>query len=88
MPVIHAKQPAHLEYCLQNYEPLMADSRRIGFGSFSTMGATNSINRVNADVLRLLDDLVPRLNRSRLHSFGISTPSCCFLSSKGRCENF
>ena len=54
MPVIHAKQPAHLEYCLENYGPLMVDSHRIGFGSFSTMGATNSINRVNAGVLRLL----------------------------------
>ena len=74
----------NLEYCLQNYEPLMADSHRIGFGSFSTLGATNSINRVNADVLRLLDDLVPRLNGSRLHSFGISTPPAIFcLASVG-----
>ena len=40
MPVIHAKQPAHLEYCLQNYAPLTGDSNRIGFGSFSTRGST------------------------------------------------
>ena len=82
MPVIHAKQPAHLEYCLKNYEPLMETSHRIGFGSFATMGSTNSINRVNADVLRLLDDLVPRLNGSRLHSFGISTPPAVFCLAK------
>ena len=88
MPVIHAKQPAHLEYCLQNYEPLMADSHRIGFGSFATMGATNSINRVNADVLRLLDDLVPRLNESRLHSFGISTPPAVFCLAKVGVKTF
>ncbi|MYH83263.1 GNAT family N-acetyltransferase [Candidatus Poribacteria bacterium] len=88
MPVIHAKQAAHLEYCLQNYEPLMADSHRIGFGSFPTMGATNSINRVNADVLRLLDDLVPRLNGSRLHSFGISTPPAVFCLAKVGVETF
>ena len=78
MPVIHAKQPAHLEYCLQNYEPLTGDSNRIGFGSFSTMGDTNSINRINTKVLRLLHDLVPRLNGSQLHSFGISTPPAVF----------
>ena len=74
MPVIHAKQPAHLEFCLQNYQALLADSHRIGFGSFSTMGATNSINRVNVDVLRLLDDLAPRLNGSRLHSLEFQRP--------------
>ena len=84
MPVIHAKSPAHLEYCLENYGHLMFDSHRIGFGSFSTMGATNSINRVNAGVLRLLDDLAPRLNGSQLHSFGISTPPAIFcLASVG-----
>lgn len=82
MPVIHAKQPIHLEYCLKNYETLMADSHRIGFGSFSTMGTTNSINRVNVDVLRLLDDLVPLLNGSWLHSFGISTPPAVFCLAK------
>ena len=88
MPVIHAKQPAHLEYCLEKYEPLMGNSRRIGFGSFSTMGNTNSINRVNADVLRLLDDLVPRLNGSRLHSFGISTPPAVFCLAKVGVKTF
>lgn len=88
MPVIHAKQPAHLEFCLQNYEALMADSHRIGFGSFSTMGATNSINRVNVDVLRLLDDLAPLLNGSRLHSFGISTPPAVFCLAKVGVKTF
>ena len=88
MPVIHAKQPAHLEYCLKNYETLMADSHRIGFGSFSTMGTTNSINRVNVDVLRLLDDLAPRLNGSWLHSFGISTPPAVFCLAKVGVKTF
>ena len=88
MPVIHAKQPFHLDYCLQNYETLIADSHRIGFGSFATRGATNSINRVNADVLRLLDDLVPRLNGSRLHSFGISTPPAVFCLAKVGVKTF
>ena len=88
MPVIHAKQPAHLEFCLQNYEALMADSHRIGFGSFSTMGTTNSINRVNVDVLRLLDDLAPLLNGSWLHSFGISTPPAVFCLAKVGVKTF
>ena len=88
MPVIHAKQPAHLEYCLKNYDPLVGKSERIGFGSFATMGATNSINRVNAGVLRLLDDLVPRLNGSRLHSFGISTPPAVFCLAKVGVKTF
>lgn len=88
MPVIHAKQPFHLDYCLQNYETLMANSHRIGFGSFVTRGATNSINRVNADVLRLLDDLVPRLSQSRLHSFGISTPPAVFCLAKVGVKTF
>ena len=88
MPVIHAKQPFHLDYCLQNYETLIADSHRIGFGSFATRGATNSINRVNADVLRLLDNLVPRLNGSRLHSFGISTPPAVFCLAKVGVKTF
>ena len=88
MPVIHAKQPFHLDYCLKNYEPLTADSHRIGFGSFATSGATNSINRVNADVLRLLGNLIPRLNGSRLHSFGISTPPAVFCLAKAGVRTF
>ena len=84
MPVIHAKQPAHLDYCLQNYEPLYATSKRVGFGSFATMGATNSINRLNVDVLRLLKDLISRLNGTALHSFGIASPPAIFcLASVG-----
>lgn len=88
MPVIHAKSPAHLEYCLENYGHLMDNSHRIGFGSFSTMGDTNSINRVNTKVLRLIDDLVPRLNGSWLHSFGISTPPAVFCLAKVGVKTF
>ena len=82
MPVIHAKQSFHLDYCLQNYEPLIAESKRIGFGSFATSGATNSTNRLNADVLSLLSGLSPRLNGSRLHSFGIASPPAVFCLAK------
>ena len=78
MPVIHAKSPAHLEYCLQEYEPLIEKSERVGFGSFATGGSTNSINRLNADVLRLLNTLILRLNGARLHSFGIASPPAVF----------
>ena len=56
----------------------MDNSHRIGFGSFSTLGDTNSINRVNTKVLRLIDDLVPRLNGSQLHSFGHFNAACGF----------
>ena len=84
MPVVHAKQPSHLDYCLQNYEPLIIESRRIGFGSFATNGATNSINRLNADVLSLLSKLTSQLNGTLLHSFGISSPPAVFcLASVG-----
>ena len=84
MPVIHAKHPSHLDYCLQNYEPLIADSHRVGFGSFATLGATNSINRVNEDVLRLLRELTAQLNGTSLHSFGIASPPAVFcLASVG-----
>ena len=84
MPVIHAKRPFHLDYCLQNYETLIGDSHRIGFGSFATSGATNSINRLNKDVLNLLSGLTPQLNGRHLHSFGIATPPAVFcLASVG-----
>ena len=84
MPVIHAKQPFHLDYCLQNYEPLITESKRIGFGSFATSGATNSINRVNTEVLCLLRQLISQLNGTHLHSFGISSPPAVFcLASVG-----
>ena len=84
MPVIHAKQPFHLDYCLQNYEPLITESKQIGFGSFATSGATNSINRVNTEVLCLLRKLTLQLNGTHLHSFGISSPPAVFcLASVG-----
>ena len=82
MPVIHAKHAFHLDYCLQNYESLIADSHRIGFGSFATSGATNSINRLNVDVLSLLKKLSPRLNGICLHSFGIASPPAVFCLAK------
>ena len=84
MPVIHAKQPFHLDYCLQNYEPLITESKQIGFGSFATSGATNSINRVNTEVLCLLRKLTSQLDGTHLHSFGISSPPAVFcLASVG-----
>ena len=82
MPVIQARLPSHLDYCLQNYEPLMP--RRIGFGSFATSGKTNSTNRLNLDILKLLSGLAPQLNGAALHSFGIATPPAVFcLASVG-----
>ena len=86
MPVIHAKRPFHLDYCLQNYEPLITESKRIGFGSFATSGATNSINRLNKDVLNLLSGLTPQLNGRHLHSFGIATPPAVFCFGKCGCK--
>ena len=84
MPVIHAQRRFHLDHCLQNYEPLIAESKRIGFGSFATSGATNSINRINADVLSLLNALTSQSNGTYLHSFGIATPPAIFcLASVG-----
>ena len=84
MPVIHAKHSFHLDYCLQKYESLIASSHRIGFGSFATSGTTNSTNRVNRDVLKLLIELTPQLNGTALHSFGIATPPAIFcLASAG-----
>ena len=84
MPVVHAKRSFHLDYCLQNYEPLIAESGRIGFGSFATSGSTNSTNRINTDVLRLLRGLTSQLNGTALHSFGISSPPAVFcLASVG-----
>ena len=84
MPVIQARLPSHLDYCLQNYEPLIAESRRIGFGSFATSGETNSTNRLNLDVLKLLSGLTPQLNGTALHSFGIASPPAVFcLASVG-----
>ncbi len=83
MPVIHAKRPFHLDYCLQNYEPLITESKRIGFGSFATSGATNSINRINEDVLGLLNGLTLQLvNGTNLHSFGIATPPAILCLAK------
>ena len=88
MPVIHAKHLPHLNYCLQNYEPLIADSRLIGFGSFATSGSTNSINRLNVDVLNLLSELTARLDGNRLHSFGIATPPAVFCLAKVGISSF
>lgn len=82
MPVIHAKQHYHLDYCLQNYEALITESNLIGFGSFATSGATNSINRVNERNLKLLLGLTSQLNGTALHSFGIATPPAAFCLAK------
>ncbi len=78
MPVVHAINLSHLSACLQSYEPLIAESQRIGFGSFATSGATNSINRINADALEMLGNLISQRPGCQVHAFGIATPPAIF----------
>ncbi len=83
MPVVHATQSEHLDYCLRNYTKAPYRFKRIGFGSFSTSGASNSINRLNVNVLMLLRQLARMLAEDGigLHTFGISTPPAIYLLS-------
>lgn len=79
MPVIHATENEHLDYCLRHYK----NFKRIGFGSFPTSGTSNSINRLNVNALMILQRLTRMLDSDgvKIHTFGISTPPAIYLLS-------
>ena len=83
MPVVHATQSEHLDYCLRHYTKASYGFQRIGFGSFPTSGTSNSINRLNVNALLLLRQLNATLARDgiELHTFGICTPPAIYLLS-------
>lgn len=74
LPVVQGHTPKQIQWCLDNYEVLGA--RRVGFGSFSTTGALNSINFL----CKRSEDFVQRISSwaqehgFALHLFGISGP--------------
>lgn len=86
MPVIHATQKEHLDYCLRHYTHFT----RIGFGSFPTSGTSNSINRLNVNALMILRHLTRMLDSDgvKLHAFGISTPPAIYLLSRVGVHSF
>jgi queuine/archaeosine tRNA-ribosyltransferase len=90
MPVVHATQSEHLDYCLRNYTKAPYRFKRIGFGSFPTSGASNSINRLDGSALMLLRQLSTLLAEDsiELHTFGISTPPAIYLLSKVGVRSF
>ena len=90
MPVVQATKGEHIDYCLRNYLKDSYGFGRIGFGSFPTSGATNSINRLNVNALMLLRQLGERLaeNGFGLHTFGISTPPAIYLLSLAGVQSF
>lgn len=74
VPVIHGYTDEQIHWCLEAYQQL--SPKRVGFGSFATNGATNSINFLS----RRSEDTVRRISvwaRQRsilLHLFGLSGP--------------
>jgi len=78
MPVIQGHTFAQINLCLETYRDM--GTTYIGFGSFGTSGATNSINVADRRSAETLSHIVMRLRSEnvRLHTFGISTPPAIY----------
>lgn len=74
MPVIHGHTSEQVNFCLETYREM--GITYVGFGSFGTSGATNSINVADRRSVEMLSYVIDQLHREsiRLHTFGISTP--------------
>lgn len=82
MPVVHGHTFAQVNLCLETYKEIGVTY--IGFGSFGTSGATNSINVADHRSARALSHIVKQLRSEniRLHTFGVSTPPVVYAFNK------
>lgn len=78
IPVIQGHTFTQVNQCLETYREMGATY--IGFGSFGTSGATNSINVADCRSAETLSHIVTQLRSEnvRLHTFGISTPPAIY----------
>lgn len=78
MPVIQGHTFAQVRSCVEAYREMGA--QYMGFGSFGTSGATNSINVADPRSAQTLAFITGRLREQqiRLHTFGISTPPAVY----------
>jgi hypothetical protein len=78
MPVIQGHTFAQVNECIAAYREMGA--RYIGFGSFGTSGATNSINVADQRSAETLAHITEKLLSEdvHLHTFGISTPPAVY----------
>jgi len=74
LPVVQGHTPKQIQWCLDSYEALGV--RRVGFGSFSTTGALNSINFLSKRSEEFIQWISgwSQMHDSALHLFGISGP--------------
>lgn len=82
MPVIQGHTYEQLNRCLTTYYDLGATY--VGFGSFGTNGANNSINIADQQSAVSLEHITRELNERsiQLHTFGVSTPPLIFALKK------
>lgn len=82
MPVVHGHTFAQVNLCLETYKEIGVTY--IGFGSFGTSGATNSINVADRRSAEALSHIVKQLRSEhiRLHTFGVSTPPVVYAFNK------
>jgi len=82
MPVVHGHTFVQVNLCLETYKEIGVTY--IGFGSFGTSGATNSINVADRRSAEALSHIVKQLRSEhiRLHTFGVSTPPVVYAFNK------
>lgn len=79
MPVIQGHTPQHILSCVETFSEL--GIHRVGFGSFGTSGASNSINTVTTNAHQMLAHVrdLAALHHLRVHLFGVGTPPILYL---------
>jgi len=79
LPVIQGHMPRHILTCIETFSQL--GIQHVGFGSFGTSGATNSINTLTRNAFHMLThvrDLAAH-HHLRVHLFGVGTPPILYL---------
>lgn len=82
LPVIQGRTTQQILACVETF--IQLGIRHVGFGSFGTSGATNSINTVTTNAYQMLSHVrdLTVLNQLRVHLFGVGTPPILYLFQK------
>lgn len=79
LPVIQGHTSQHISACVETFSKLGVG--QVGFGSFGTSGASNSINTVTDNAHRMLTYVreLTKQHRFQVHLFGVGTPPILYL---------
>nr|MDQ2996160.1 hypothetical protein [Chloroflexota bacterium] len=82
LPVIQGRTTHQILACVETF--IRLGTRHVGFGSFGTSGANNSINTVTTNAYQMLSHVrdLTALHQLRVHLFGVGTPPILYLFQK------